>query len=77
MPSERKKNTSKPKARTRKLMPLRYDNERIDPWLRALVDKIAADPKYAAVRVSMATVQRMALDEGVEVLAKRYGVKLE
>lgn len=72
------KRTSKPKpVKPRKLMPLRYDNERVDPWLRAIMVKVAADPVYAATRVSMATVQRMALDAGVEVLAKRYGVKLE
>ena len=80
MPTERKTNTRPRKAASKqpnKLMPLRYDSKRVDPWLDALAEKIAADPAYSAVRVTRATVQRMALDEGIVVLAKRYGVELE
>ena len=78
MQSDKKRGPArKASAVKNKHLPLRYDADRIDPWLDALLPAIAGDKQFAAVRVTRATIVRMAVDEGLKVLSKRYGVKSE
>ena len=55
-----------------KLLPLRYDPKVIDPQVNGLLAKLRELPEYQAVRLTGSHVLRMALNEGLAVLAKRH-----
>lgn len=57
-----------------KLMPLRYDAEKVDPRVERLLAELGAREEFDSFKLTSSAVLRMAVLEGLSALEARYGL---